>query len=681
MTTLKQTTPRTLAAMLGVMLSSCTLPQSMLNRGVLRSENTQSSHLKICASLEGNGENFSSHFGAFVALMERGLDPVFIAGGSSGAPVAALVRLLLENPSLAAGANQLPGGSPEPSPSLTDSHSKPRQAAKILAASVSIFEALLFLPALDDIWGAAASLVASGIAIGTNRGFVSNPDYSFAHAEAITAQLVMAAGFFATHDFSEALAEADFKKRVSIIRQAYIKELGMMAVTPEELVNALLTSPDQANSDAQRARDKEIRRRYFFLFDTRIPRENRRPAAERLATYENQLARNRLLLTPLVRKQAQNIYFKALELMKGLPFVGALAATVGRPFLLPNPEVLGKALDSKDAGGNIMGIPNGTLVHTTARLGESRRALPFENTLFPRRAYEIVQNQRGRRIDDKPGFPWLYQFYFTSEQNAAAMNKARASHADHLLFYRSNLADPMSAPVTPLEKPENAQVFSGLNLHEAITATISEPGVFRRIPISMRTLKAPTGASLPAELTGDDSFVITYGGWLDTSASQTLALLPECAPERIGYYVYLHPNRLTNEFQRNALVETNNRAVRTQVRNIDELMAKLGNYLTHSRNLQAKFPSIDLNWNWDNPVPNADSKDPRQLMLKQVRPLYLFAAYQAYQQVLEQRSDVPKATSVFGDENLKQDVMASLAEPAATDQMIQAIYGSTLAVP
>jgi hypothetical protein len=615
---------------------------------------------EICVSLEGNGENFVTHFGAFAALMERDLEPVVIAGGSSGAPVAAIVRLLLLNPSLSrAEAPQF-------------GTSKPRRAAAVLAASVSVFESLIFLPTLDDVIGATTTFAVDAAAIKAGLGFVSNPDSAFAHAEAITSQLILAAQFFANHDFGAALAETDFHKRVAMIRQDYIEHLDFIRVTPEQFVSALLTPDRQAASESAAKQNREIRRRYFFLFASNTPRERTQDAGERWQRYEASLTKNGFLLNDGIRKRAQEIYFKSLSTIRTLPFVGALAATIGTPFLLPSPEVLAKARNSQDTTGRTMGIPDGAIIHTTARLGEIRKELPFENALIPRRQYsDIVQPKSGKRIDDAPGFASLYQLYFTNPTWLAKLETGRLKNDGHLLFSRGSTGEK-----TPLlESSDHAQTFAGLNLEQALTATISEPGVFRRIPLSIKNAAAHDHAKLPAALSSESSFVITYGGWLDTSASNTLSLLPDCAPERIGHYAFLHPNRVTNGFQRNALIETNNRVPSSQKSNIDMLMERLGMYLLNSRQLQGLRPSIDLNWDWDKPITDVPEEEDLNRTLKLSRPLFFYEAYRAYRTILDQRTDLEQAVQVFGDTSF--DAIGALKNGTAKEEILKSIFGST----
>jgi hypothetical protein len=624
---------------------------------------------RICVSLEGNGENFSSHFAAFTALLERGLEPSVIAGGSSGAPVAAIVRMLLQNPSI-----QQSNGD------LANTRAA-RRSALVLGSSVSVFESLLFLPALDDFTGAIAAMGLQGAALAGNLGFVSNPDHAFAHAEAITAQLVMAAGFFAHHDFTKVLAAKSFEDRVALVRQEYIESMGLLSVDPKTFVAALFTPPQRAVTQETASLHREIRRRYFFMFNSQIPRETRKPPSERWQNFETFLSRHNFLLTDAVRRKAESDYFKTIDAIRPLPFIGALAATVGKTFLLPSPEVMEHALNSRDAQGRKLTLPEGALIHTTVRLGEARNAMPLENTLFPRRRYDsIVPLDGNKRIDDKPGFPSLYQFYFATERMASDLHAGRMRQSGHLLSFVDSSSQAASSPSPVLETSEHAQVFSGLDLQQALTSTISEPGVFRRIPLALRDLRPPPSATLPAALQGHDTFVVTYGGWLDTSANQTMSLMPDCDPTQIDHFVVLHPNRLTNDFQRNALRDTNFRASNADKRDIDgAVVSRLAQYLTQSRAVRARKANIDFNWNWDVPLAATAEADPRNRILKQTRPLYFFAAYQAYRRILEARTDVPRASSVFGDNVANSDLLSEWLSGTPSNDLSQRIYGSALA--
>lgn len=622
--------------------------------GTLSSEPpTADQERNICVSMEGNGENFSSHFGGFIALMERGLNPVVVAGGSSGAPVAAIIRMLLTNPSI----------------------TSPQDGAKVLAASVSVFQSMLFLPTLNDLLTATASFAVNFAALRAKLGFVSNPDYSFAHAEAITSQLVIAAQFFGGSDFKEILAESDFHQRVAKSRQLYISSLDMLAVTPEEFVSALLTPENQANDPSQAKRNREIRRRYFMLFQSNIPREQTKTAKQMWDEYEGNLQKFGFATNDELRSKASEIYKKTLPKIRTLPFVGALAATVGKPFLLPSPEVLSKALESKDKQGNVLPIPEGTIVHTTTRLGEIRNTNPLENKVFKRRLYsEIVQPQGNKRIDDAPGFENLYQFYFANPELTKMMQDAQQRNDGYLLFSKNESGQLE----TPLAAKENTQALGGLNLQHAITASVSEPGVFRRIPLAMKNLEVADRSKLPKALQVEDAYVITYGGWLDTSANNTLSLLPPCAPDKIGHYAYFHPNRLTNQFQRDALTDTNNWILNPLKRsNIDNLLAGVGRYLARSRATQAIHPSIDFNWNWDVPVANNPDMS---LTLKQARPLYLYAAYDAYRKILSNTKGVARDAapmlSSFGAQS--HDVVSDLLSGRDEWEIIRSIYGDGL---
>ncbi len=624
------------------------------NGGTLSSEDQLSAQEKnICVSMEGNGENFSSHFGGFIALMERGLNPLVVAGGSSGAPVAAIVRMLMANPSI----------------------TSPQDAAKVLAASVTVFQSMLFLPTLNDLLTASASFAVNFAAQRAKLGFVSNPDYSFAHAEAITSQLVIAAQFFGQSDFREILAQSDFQQRVSMSKQLYVQSLNMLAVTPEEFVSALLTPENQAKTPALAERNREIRRRYFLLFQSNIPREKTKSADDAWKEYESKLRQFGFATNDNLRSKAAEIYMKTLPKIRTLPFVGALAATVGKPFLLPSPEILANALDSKDKQGNVMPIPNGTIIHTTTRLGEVRPSNPIERLAFRRRLYsEIVQIEGNKRIDDKPGFENLYQFYFANPDLSKMMQDAQERNSGYLLYSMNE----RSQRETPLAASENAMAFGGLNLQQAITASVSEPGVFRRIPLAIKALKYADISKLPKALQAADAYVVTYGGWLDTSANNTLSLLDSCDSKKIGHYVYFHPNRLTNKFQEDALTDTNNWIINPLKRsNIKELMTNLGTYLARSRALNAIHPSIDFNWNWDVPV---DNNPDMSLTLKQSRPLYLYAAYEAYRKILDRSDGVARnaapVISSFG--NSSHAVIEELLSGKSESEIARSIYGDGL---
>jgi hypothetical protein len=624
------------------------------SRGTLSSDNQLSAQENnICVSMEGNGENFSSHFGGFIALMERGLNPAVVAGGSSGAPVAAIIRMLMANPSI----------------------TSPQDAAKVLASSVTVFQSMLFLPTLNDLLTASASFAVGFAAQRAKLGFVSNPDYSFAHAEAITSQLVIAAQFFGYSDFKDILAQSDFQQRVTMSKQLYVQSLNMLAVTPEEFVSALLTPAEQAKSPTLAERNREIRRRYFLLFQSNIPREKTKSAEQAWEEYETRLSLFGFATNDNLRSKAAEIYMKTLPKIRTLPFVGALAATVGKPFLLPSPEVLANALESKDKQGNVMPIPNGTIVHTTTRLGKVRNSNWIENQLFKRRLYsEIVQPEGNKRIDDEAGFENLYQFYFANPELTEMMQTAQQRNSGYLLFSKNERGQRE----TPLAASENAMALGGLNLQQAITASVSEPGVFRRIPIAMKTLKSGDISKLPKALQDPNAYVITYGGWLDTSANSTLSLLDSCAPDKIGHYVYFHPNRLTNKFQEDALTDSNNWILNPLKRsNIKELMVNLGTYLARSRALNAINPSIDFNWNWDVPV---DNNPDMSLTLKQSRPLYLYAAYEAYRKILNTspgiaRNAEPEISS-FGDSS--HAVIEELLSGKPESEIARSIYGDGL---
>jgi hypothetical protein len=220
--------------------------------------------------------------------------------------------------------------------------------------------------------------------------------------------------------------------------------------------------------------------------------------------------------------------------------------------------------------------------------------------------------------------------------------------------------------------------LGGLNLQQAVTASVSEPGVFRRIPLAMKALKNADRSKLPKALQDPDAYVITYGGWLDTSANNTLSLLDSCAPDKIGHFVYFHPNRLTNKFQEDALTDTNNWILNPLKKsNIKDIMANLGTYLERSRALKAIHPSLNFNWNWDVPV---DNNPDMSLTLKQSRPLYLYAAYEAYRKILSRSSGFARNAepeiSSFGDSS--HAVIEELLSGKSESEISRSIYGDGL---
>lgn len=609
------------------MAAGCT-PQGLVNKASVQAETIEAQKTNdICVSLEGNGENFSSHIGAFIALMEQGLNPRVVAGGSSGAVIAGLVRALLTNPTLAgpAGSNSV------------------QNAARVLAAGKPVFESLLFLPTLDDIRTAVTSMALTLGFAGLGRGFVSNPDYAVAHAEAIVGQNLIATQFFRDTDFSDVLREPDYFKRMALVQSLWEKGYGFIRVSPAEFVQAMLTPDAHATDDQARQRNHEIRRRYFALFGSPIVKSGQASPEEMLLQHENVLDKTAAFNSELLRSSAVEIYKRAVEIMRPLPFVGALSATVDKPFLLPDPSILSAAIRGLDKNGDIMAIPEGTVIHTTARQGELRLSVPF---VLPKRDFDGVDNGNiFQRIDDKPGFKNLYQLYFGNDEMTSGLHKAQMNHAaSGLLFYQKG-----GETVSILHTPQHAQAVGGLNLSQAVSLSISEPGFFRRIPLVPSRLKLAPDSALPAAFLDPETFLISYGGWLDTSASQTLALLPDCDPSRIAHFAFLHPNRLDNEFQKNAVTDVNNRAPKADRINVAEVMTRIREYLVHSRTaVRAQEPSLDLSWNWDEPV-GKDSVKNREL--KQNRGLYLYAAYTAFRDILR-KSLVREslAPSSFGPE-------------------------------
>lgn len=631
--------------------SGCTPQGAILSVSGQADSFVREDEREVCVSLEGNGENFSSHISALVALMEQGLNPRVVAGGSSGAVVAGLVRALLSNPTL--------GDVSQKTPSV-------QNAARVLAAGKPVFESLLFLPTLDDLRTAVSSLALTLVYVGLGRGFVSNPDYAVAHAEAIVAQNLIAIQFFRDTDFASVLAEPDYHKRLALVQSLWESEFGFLRVSPAEFVLAMLT-PDQHASESEIKRHREIRRRYFALFDSPTKKSGQLSPQEMLEKHEAFLSNTVLLNSARLRDSAVQIYEAAVEAMRPLLFVGALSATVDKPFLLPDPEVLSKAIQGLDKDGNVMKIPDGAVIHTTARQGELRLAVPG---LFPKREFADVDiGSFFQRIDDMPGFKNLYQIYFSNEEMTEALQKAQLDHADSgLLFYTK---ERKAVPV--LQSNQHAQAIGGLNLSQALSLSVSEPGFFRRIPFRPSELKLADDVVVPALFRDPDTFLVSYGGWLDTSASQTLALLPHCDPERIDHFAYVHPNRLENEFQRNAVTELNNRASREERVDVQEIMMRIREYLVHSRTVvTARKPSLDLSWNWDDPVGEGSSLSRE---LRQNRGLYLYSAHSAYREILREslaaESFAPSAFESVPDVN----VVDELQKGVSLKELEQRIYG------
>ena len=633
-----------------VAMVQCT-PQGKLVSKLESPQGALETNNDICVSIEGNGENFSSHIGGFIAMLEQDLNPKVVSGGSSGSVIAVLVRALLSNSSLQNG-----------------DKSSLQNAALVLAAGKPVFESLIFLPSLNDIGTAikSAALTLGSAALG--RGFVSNPDYAVAHAEAILGQNIIAAQFFRDADFSGVLQERDLAARVKAMEKLWVEMYNFKRVNPQEFVEALLTPAALVREQGVRQSQADIRKRYFALFDSPIDQEGKKTPAEMLAEHERMLDQTANLNIKIVRDSAQEIFKQAIELMRPAPFIGALSASVDKPFLLPDEKVLAKAMRGFDRNGKEIAIPDGAVIHTTARLGELRATIP---AAMPKRKFDGVDTGSAfERIDDKPGFQFLYQLYFANEDMTQKFHEAQLSNKQSgLLFYVEN-----GIPKPLLWSAKNAQAIGGLSLAEAVSVSISEPGFFRRTPLVLANYKLAHESVLPDPFKTEGAYVLSFGGWLDTSASQTLALLPDCDPKKISRFAYIHPNRAQNPFQASALQDVNNRAREIDQVNINEMMERIGKYLIHSRRaVTGMNPSLDLAWNWDDPM---GKDNPHNLKVKQNRGVYLYTAYSAFRGMLE--NALPEGafnhSSSFGSEALI-DVAAEINAGKPIRELERQIFG------
>ncbi len=474
-----------------------------------QAQTTQRESVPACVVIQGNGQNFASHMGTVIALLEKNIEPKVAIGGSSGANIAAIVRSLLENPSLQTSSVVNAQGL-----ELT----LPEKAALVLASSRSVIEGFLLLPMLSKIGAGVLSAASGVLGVGLSGAFYGFPGTQVVGQEAILGQTVMTIDFLNKADFSQLLQEKDLRRRTLVLSELWQNHADPLWVTPDEFIVALFTPPGTSSSHP---RAMEIRRRYFELFreDTTKPEHDPKVA---LRHFNHFLEKNAKFISSIPKHFLTQQFEKLLAILQNIPVAGQIFPLPGKSFALPNPERTWSAHLGIDLAGRVIQMPKSSVLHTTARLSE--------RSLF------------GTRIE-KTGEEYFYQVYFSSEdlqQELTIKNDRFPAHQSLM-----NYVKPDGTLDSVLPKNQ-VLLLNQRNLAQALKPSLSEPVFFRRdeLPLSAQERNHAGIADPKLEFTG-------YGGWFDMIPSSLAAQLDAC--RQASLHVQIGLKSVVDPFQVSSL--------------------------------------------------------------------------------------------------------------------------------
>lgn len=439
-----------------------------------------------CVSMQGNGERYPALIAQVLALLERNVEPKMIFGGSSASGAAALLRGILENPSV------------KNTVVIADGRelSLAEKAARIVATTPAPIGTVLVLPGLNKLGHSIDSAVKYVGADQLAQAFIGYPDQSIAKLEAAVGQITLLAEYFATADFSAALQEGKLVKRSALVQKNWLEFSEMLLVSPKEFIRALITAPGDARWSE---RSEDIKKRYFDLFYDEQAKPEDRPDPSR-QRYNNLLKTLQPIISRIPDSQLEQAFLSSISLLKGLPFVSYTAVVASKPFYLANGERVQNAYKGKSSDGQSrLEIPAGVLIHTTARVATAKR---------------------GGGLVEKNGLENFYQSYFPSQDLYSDLLQARNDLGEG----RSFLEFTDQAVVRTAVDKKHLLVMESRSLAEALKASIAEPNAFRREPLAL-TAQDLSANSLDL---GQDKLV-SFGGWMEHANRRTIGSLDACA--------------------------------------------------------------------------------------------------------------------------------------------------------
>ena len=529
--------------------------------------------LSACVSIQGNGSNFPSHLGTYIALLENNIMPAVTIGGSSGGLIGAAMMALVDNPSLS-----------QPVQGFAASLSPAQRAALILAASQDVTNDFLFVPALDDPRNLFVTLAQFSFALLAAKTVPSNPNNHFMNIESAVGQGMAAAEFMGTTDFTPFLAIENFQQRRKALRQAWRSSLNSENVSVGELLSALATSDKHLNSTP---RSRELVRRVFFLMreDPLAPQSD--SPEQTWTRYNDQLVKWEKGGFP---KRALDKLIAALH--SDVPASSKIHGLLKARVTLPDPDILWKRYEGLDSKGKQFPIPEKLVLHSTFR----------KISVSAGRATELS------------GWENLHQGYMPSQTLASAfVERKRFWEANGKMGYFQYL-DKDKQTVRSLFPAERVMILdaspeAGRGLAWALRVSASEPNGFRRLPFYSAGNDSQWNRTLPSPM-------INFGGWLEFVALGDMTHLPQCA--NADFFVTSSlPGELHSFGEaaiRGALVGNAsiwsaiippvfNRSREEEVKNIIELANASFHY---QRSLSGTVGHVNNDLDWDNPLVGTD---------------------------------------------------------------------------
>lgn len=458
-------------AMPSILFSSCKTAEPPFESELLAADTKTK---RACLSFEGNGIYFASHIGTLIAFYEQGYRAAISSGGSSGAIIAATASAL------------------EMNPSLQRSGYFPHQAAKVLAASTPIINSVLFLPNINRPLRMVDALDI--FLSGSSEGILaSDSENGLAHLESIVGQSALIVEFFRTFDFSRALS-LSFNDRQLAISNGWKNFTGAIIVSPDELADAMFLSEKELIAQGAE-KEITIQKRLFELF--KGDRSSYYRSIEGQREQWNQFAEANAKLFGFKDRETRRKTFKRLvsAIRAGEDFA-SVAGTIGHPFILPDPKIVYRAFLGRGPSGQALELPNGFLLHSTARRTSSS----------------------GRT--EMAGLSHLYQIYYPS----------RDLYSEAVGLRSSGLSPFENGEFSVI--PNSRILVSNASLPEALSISVGEPTGFSRraAPLDGRARALIKDDSLGTSLMG-------YGGWLEKSTISTLSRFRSCAPQNVDFFV------------------------------------------------------------------------------------------------------------------------------------------------
>lgn len=597
-----------------------------------------------CISMQGNGERYPALIAQVLALLERNVEPKMIFGGSSASGAAALLRGILENPSVKntvviAEGREL---------SLAE------KAARIVATTPGPIGTVLVLPGLNKLGHSIDSAVKYVGADQLAQAFIGYPDQSIANLEAAVGQITLLSEFFAVADFSSALQEGNLVKRSALVQKDWLAFSDMLLVSPKEFIRALITAPGDARWSE---RSEAIKKRYFDLFYDEQAKPEDRPDPSR-QRYNQLLKTLQPIISRIPDNQLEQAFLSSISLLKGLPFVSYTAVVASKPFYLANGERVQNAYKGKTSDGQSrFEIPSGVLIHTTARVATAKR---------------------GGGLVERDGLENFYQTYFPSQDLYSNLLSARNDLGEGRSFLE--FTDELGVVRTAVDK-NKLLVMEPRTLAEALKASIAEPNAFRRDPLALTAQDLATNS-----LNLGQDKLVSFGGWMEHANRRTIGSLDTCA--NVDYLVEVSTlSQGLYSFQLKAiraviaggtgsLVDRLNGTQEKADEASKLWMNDLWKAYTDSRSVREAEQSLALDFDWDNASglegAAAAAMNPAY---DANRNAFFVAAYQDAYLKLEQNAAAPRSAGaqlIIGAD-LNRMPLKSITNPTELNAAVDAI--------